>query len=205
MPRAGRAACIQCGSCVGFPCPTDAKNGTQNTMLPRALATGGCELVTCAIAERITTDGNGRVTGVSILTEADGRVTRHESPRSEVVVSAGAIETARLLLASRHRASHRASATPSTRSAATCRATPTPGSSASSTTTSPSTAARASPLPPPRWNHGNPGVIGGGMLADDFIVLPIIFWKRGLPPGTRRWGNDRQGLSCATTTAASSR
>ena len=38
VPRAGRGACIQCGSCVGFPCPSDAKNGVQNTMLPRALA-----------------------------------------------------------------------------------------------------------------------------------------------------------------------
>ena len=56
VPRDGRAACIQCGSCVGFPCPSDAKNGTQNTMLPRALATGRCDLVTGAMVERIDTD-----------------------------------------------------------------------------------------------------------------------------------------------------
>ncbi len=31
VERDGRAACIACGSCVGFPCPSDAKNGTQNT------------------------------------------------------------------------------------------------------------------------------------------------------------------------------
>jgi choline dehydrogenase-like flavoprotein len=39
-----------------------------------------------------------------------------------------------------------------------------------------------------RFNHGNPGVIGGGMLADEFIVLPIIFWARNLPPDLPRWG-----------------
>jgi choline dehydrogenase-like flavoprotein len=38
------------------------------------------------------------------------------------------------------------------------------------------------------YNHGNPGVIGGSMIADDFIMLPIIFWKRALPPGAPRWG-----------------
>ena len=38
------------------------------------------------------------------------------------------------------------------------------------------------------FNHGNDGIIGGGMLADEFIVLPIIFWKRSLPPDLPRWG-----------------
>ena len=46
VPRDGRGACIQCGSCVGFPCPSDAKNGTQNTVLRRALETGNLTLVT---------------------------------------------------------------------------------------------------------------------------------------------------------------
>jgi choline dehydrogenase-like flavoprotein len=38
------------------------------------------------------------------------------------------------------------------------------------------------------YNHGNDGIIGGAMLADDFIMLPIIFWKHALPPGMPRWG-----------------
>jgi len=38
------------------------------------------------------------------------------------------------------------------------------------------------------FNHDNPDVIGGAMLADDFIVLPVISWKRGLPPDLPRWG-----------------
>ncbi len=37
VPRDGRDACVQCGSCVGFPCPSNGKNGTQNTVIPRAL------------------------------------------------------------------------------------------------------------------------------------------------------------------------
>jgi choline dehydrogenase-like flavoprotein len=38
------------------------------------------------------------------------------------------------------------------------------------------------------FNHGNDGIVGGGMLADEFLVLPIIFWKRMLPPDLPRWG-----------------
>jgi choline dehydrogenase-like flavoprotein len=39
-----------------------------------------------------------------------------------------------------------------------------------------------------QFNHNNDSIIGGGMLADEFIVLPIIFWKRLLPPDLPRWG-----------------
>jgi choline dehydrogenase-like flavoprotein len=33
-------------------------------------------------------------------------------------------------------------------------------------------------------------VIGGGMLADEFIKLPIIFWRNCFPPGMKKWGLD---------------
>src|SRR5688500_3841447 len=39
-----------------------------------------------------------------------------------------------------------------------------------------------------QFNHGNPGLIGGGMLADDFIKPPIDFWYDSLPPDLPRWG-----------------
>ena len=41
-----------------------------------------------------------------------------------------------------------------------------------------------------QFSHGNPGIIGGGMMADDFIRLPIIHWYRYLPPAKDlpRWG-----------------
>ncbi|MFI2780041.1 GMC family oxidoreductase N-terminal domain-containing protein [Streptomyces sp. ALB3] len=102
VPRDGRAACVRCAQCVGHACPVDAKNGTQNTFLPRALATGNCSLLTDTRATQITHDGHGRATGVRL-------VTRHQdtSLSSElqvtadvVVVATGAIETPRLLLAS---------------------------------------------------------------------------------------------------------
>ena len=39
-----------------------------------------------------------------------------------------------------------------------------------------------------QFNHGNGGVIGGAMLGDEFIELPIIFSARQLPPDLPRWG-----------------
>jgi choline dehydrogenase-like flavoprotein len=40
------------------------------------------------------------------------------------------------------------------------------------------------------WSHGNDGIIGGGMLADEFILLPIIAWKRYRAPGVPTWGKE---------------
>jgi choline dehydrogenase-like flavoprotein len=102
VPRDGRAACIECGSCVGFHCPSDAKNGTHVTAIPRALATGRCDLVTGAMVTRIEHGADGRVTGVRFMQHRpDGQVVTTSVGARAVVLSAGAIETARLLLASR--------------------------------------------------------------------------------------------------------
>src|SRR5262245_21432114 len=91
----GRGACIQCQYCIGVPCPVDAKNGTHNTLIPRALATGRCELVTGAMAARIETGSSGRVTGVSYF---DSTGTLQHASAEVVICAGGAIETARLLL-----------------------------------------------------------------------------------------------------------
>ena len=44
VPYNGRGPCMRCRWCVGFACEVDAKNGTQNTAIPRALqlATASC-------------------------------------------------------------------------------------------------------------------------------------------------------------------
>src|SRR5690606_11790693 len=36
--------------------------------------------------------------------------------------------------------------------------------------------------------HGNDGVIGGGLLADEFVKPPVIFYILGLPPDAPREG-----------------
>src|SRR6185503_10918817 len=100
-PYAGRSACIGCKYCVGFACPTDAKTGSQNTVIPRALATGNCELKTSTVVEAIETDQRGNVTGTVYLEQSSGETRRQFAHAKTIIVSAGAIESARLLLNSR--------------------------------------------------------------------------------------------------------
>jgi choline dehydrogenase-like flavoprotein len=92
VPYGGRPACVRCGTCVGFACHADAKNGTHNTTIVRAVATGRCDLLTGTAVTRLITSGSA-VVGAEL---ARGRTVRAR----HVVVAAGAIETARLLLAS---------------------------------------------------------------------------------------------------------
>ena len=60
VPRNGRAACVHCAQCIGHACPVDAKNGAQNTFIPRALATGRADLLLGAQVTSIAHDGGGR-------------------------------------------------------------------------------------------------------------------------------------------------
>jgi choline dehydrogenase-like flavoprotein len=184
-PYGGRPACTRCQHCVGFACPVDAKNGAHNTMIARALASGRCELRAGAMVERIDTDAAGRVTGVSYIDQAGER----RQARAEVVVcAAGAIETARLLLNSAGPRHPRGLGNQHDQVGRYLQGHYYPAAVGllpedvyDGLGPGPSTATV-------RFNHGNPGVIGGGMLADEFIALPIIFWARDLPPDLPRWG-----------------
>ena len=89
---------MRCRWCVGFACEVDAKCGTQNTVIPTALATGNCELRTECMASEILTDERGRATGVAYF-DADDRL--REQTADLVIVSAAAVESARLLLNSK--------------------------------------------------------------------------------------------------------
>ncbi|WP_374108891.1 GMC family oxidoreductase N-terminal domain-containing protein [Pseudonocardia sp. ICBG1293] len=100
VPRAGRAACVRCSQCIGHACPVDAKNGTHNTFLPRALATGRTDLITASQVVEIVHDGRGRASGVRLITESESGPVETTVRADVVVVSAGALETPRLLLAS---------------------------------------------------------------------------------------------------------
>jgi choline dehydrogenase-like flavoprotein len=168
----GRHACVHCSQCVGFACPVDAKNGSHNTTLARALDSGLCELLLSTTAESIATDASGRVIGVRLAARVRGSVWRRTVVADQVIVSAGAVESARLLLAStsdrepnglgnnndqvgRHLQAHLYGGAlgifdepivdlvgPGV-SIATC-----------------------------DFRHGNDGIIGGGMIANEFVSTP---------------------------------
>jgi choline dehydrogenase-like flavoprotein len=184
VPYNGRRACGRCGMCVGFACPTDGKNGTQNTMIPRALATRRCTLITGAMAQRIHTDERDHVSGVSFFVGN----TLQTCTADTVVCSAGAIESARLLLNSSTSAHPRGLGNDFDQVGRHLQGhiytgafgvMPEPvfdglGPGVSIATT--------------QFNHHNPGIVGGGLLANEFIKLPALFVKWALPPGQPRWG-----------------
>ena len=184
IPYNGRGPCMRCRWCCGFACEVDAKNGSQNTVIPVALATGNCELRTECMTTSILTDDRGRARGV-IYVDANGN--RQEQTADIVVVSACAIESARLLLNSksklfpnglgnrfdqvgRHLQGHHYTGAIGYFDFETYDDMG-PGASIAVTD----------------YNHGTPGLCGGGMLANEFIRLPIHMVDR-VPKDTPRWG-----------------
>ena len=170
-PRGPRAACVRCGMCVGFPCPVDARNGTQSTVLPRAVD-AGADLTTRAQVLRVGRDGE-----VEIAQGARSRTVR----AGVVLLAGGAVETARLLLLSGLGndwvgdclQGHLYTGAFGLFDDEVLDGLG-PG---------PSIATR-------RFSHGNPGIVGGGLLGNDFVKIPALFYVWALPPEVDRTGPD---------------
>lgn len=186
VPRDGRARCVQCGECVGFACPSAAKNGTYETMIPRALATGNADLVTRTRATEVVVGTTGAVEGVRLVDESSGEARTVRA--GDVVLACGAIETARLLLASRsdHHPDGIGNASDQVgrhlqghdfvsvfgRFDETVLDLAGPGVSIATVD----------------HLHGNDGVIGGGVIANEIVKLPIVHWRWAHHPDAPRWG-----------------
>ena len=92
-----KSACIRCATCDGHPCLINAKSDAQVICVDPALEHPNVTLVTGAYVSRLDTDASGRqVTGVQV--ERNGA--REAYSADVVVVSAGAINSAALLLRS---------------------------------------------------------------------------------------------------------
>jgi choline dehydrogenase-like flavoprotein len=89
MPYNGRGACLRCGACVGFGCPGEFKTDTRNTVIPRAVATSRCDVLTETQAERVITDADGRVIGVALVAEAAGETMRRQVNADQVLLGSG--------------------------------------------------------------------------------------------------------------------
>lgn len=95
----GRPPCNYCGGCARG-CPRRDKGSVDQTFIPKALATGRCEILARAQVTRLIHNRLREVTGVEWV-DAQGR--RHQASARCVVLACGAIETPRLLLANRSR------------------------------------------------------------------------------------------------------
>jgi choline dehydrogenase-like flavoprotein len=184
VPYRNGNACIGRRNCVGHACPINAKNGTQNTVIPTALATGQCELRTHCIVAEIVVDDRGRARGLRYF-DADDR--EHFQPADLVVVSGGAIETARLLLNSKSKlfpngAGNRHDLVG--RNLQDHAYTSSWGLFDDEVYDDVGSGATVAVCD---FNHGQPGLRGGGLISNDFIRLPTGF-VGVRPPGSPGWG-----------------
>jgi len=184
VPYQGRQACMRCRWCVGHACEVNAKNGTQNTVIPRAMATGNCEVRTRCHTAEILTDSRGRARGVVYFDERDRR---QEQTSDIVVVSGAAVESARLLLLSKSKlypdgignrhgwVGHNLQGHSYVRVAGVFEEViyddlgPCAGVAFCD------------------FAHGNPGIKGGAMLTNEFLRSPHQFLGK-TPKWVPRWG-----------------
>src|SRR4029453_4160133 len=169
----GRAACARCRQCVGFTCPVEAKNASHNTVLARAAATGNLSVLLGTRVHRIVTNATGQVTGVDLVGEVGGSRWRLTVGAEDVVVAAGAVESARLLLASgsdrepdglgnaqdqvgRHLQGHLYGGAIGIFDEGV-HGLEGPGPAISTHD----------------FRHGNDGLVGGGMIANEFVPTPV--------------------------------
>jgi len=162
----GRGPCAHSGLCVGFSCPANARGGSQNTLLPAAMRTGKFTLATELQVTQILADGPNTVWGVRVV---DGEGRSREIGARFVVSSAGAVESARLLLLSgygnhsdqlgRHLQGHVYT-----------------GARADFDEPIGNQKGPGPTIATCEFSHDNPGIIGGGMLANDYPIIPILFW-----------------------------
>ena len=184
VPYNGRGGCMRCRWCVGFACEVDAKCGTHNTVIPRALATGNCTLRTECVVRKVVANDQGQITGVEYF---DARGWLQEQSADMVVVSASATETPRLLLNSKSRVFPNGIGNRYDWVGRNLMGHAYTGAYGLMETDSYDDLGPGASIAICDFNHGNPGLVGGAMLCNEFIRLPIQFTSI-FPPGAARWG-----------------
>lgn len=184
----GRPACYRMRSCVGFACPVNAKCGSHNTVIPAAIQTGNCELRTnCQVAE-IILDEKGRASGVRYFDENNkGQIQTADI----VVVAAAAIETARLLLNSKSKLFPNGAGNNTDWVGRNLQGHAYTGAFGLMKDEVYDDVGPGACMAVADFNHGNPGIVGGGVLCNEFTAMPYLFSKMR-PPGAKLWGPEHK-------------
>jgi choline dehydrogenase-like flavoprotein len=188
VPYNGRRACMRCRWCVGFACELSARTGTHNSVIPTALATGNCELRTGCMTKEILLDSRARATGVAYI---DGHDRLQEQPADLVIVSGGAIESARLLLNTRHRLFPAGLGNRHDWVGRNLQSHSYSGANGLFDFDTYDDLGPGASIAISDYNHGNPGLAGGAMLANEFIRLPYQFMAQ-VPAWVPRWGKEHK-------------
>ena len=97
LPFDGRPACVNCGKC-GYGCIRESKSSVDVTYISKAESTGKVEIRTESVTTRIKLDSKGRAKSVIYFDKND---VEHECEAKIIIVSAGSIQSPRLLLNSK--------------------------------------------------------------------------------------------------------
>lgn len=190
IPYNDRPGCIRNRNCVGFQCPVDAKNGSQNTVIPTALATGNCELFVNAKVAEILSKPNGNVEGVRFFNEDKSEQT---ITADIVVVTASATESARLLLNSTTKLFPNGLGNNNDWVGRNLQGHAYTGAAGLFDFDIKSFQGPGATIGIGDFNHHNPGIIGGGVLCNEFNRLPYSFTSVR-PPGAARWGKEHKAF-----------
>jgi gluconate 2-dehydrogenase alpha chain len=98
VPYGGRPACVDCGFCSSYPCPTNAKGSTAVTMLREALLSGNCQLQAETRVVKLVPNGAG--TAIDHVEAIDPTGAQVTFKADRYVLAASPIEDARLLFLS---------------------------------------------------------------------------------------------------------
>ncbi|HZL42095.1 MAG TPA: GMC family oxidoreductase [Verrucomicrobiae bacterium] len=184
IPYNGRPGCMRCRWCCGYACECDAKCGTQNTVIPKAIASGRCELRTRCIAGSILLDSRGQAKGVEYF---DSQDRRQVQTADLVVVSGGAIESARLLLNSRSSFFPNGIGNRFDWVGRNLQGHAYSGAFGLFDQNIYDDLGPGAEIAICDFNHGNPGLTGGMMLANEFCRVPYQVASMA-PPGVPKWG-----------------
>ena len=98
QPAMGRNSCEYSGYCSSYGCSSGAKGSGRAALLNHAVASGNCTIKPNAKVYKIATNDEGKITGVHYY-DAQGR--QQSVSAKTYVVACQAVETSRLLLASK--------------------------------------------------------------------------------------------------------
>ncbi len=190
QPRPGRAACVECGFCLGFGCEVGAKSSSLASVLPMAEKTGRCEIRPNSYVHKIEIDKSGRATGAIYF---DAKKNIHVQKAKAVILSANGAETPRLLLLSS--SSQFPDGLANSSGLVGKYLMPNSSAIALGVFDEPLNDYKGHTVS--RIFHDfyeldkeKLGFYGGSGFDARFDLTPITFAGNGLPPGTPRWGSE---------------
>jgi choline dehydrogenase-like flavoprotein len=188
VPYSGRPACARRRTCCGFACPINAKCGTHNTVIPAALSTGNCALRTKCVVGGLIIDASGRITGVEYF---DRDNTKQEQTADVIVIAASATETPRLLLNSTSKHFPSGVGNRYDWVGRNLQGHAYTGAFGLFEEDIFDDVGPGATLAISDFSHHNPGIVGGGILANEFTRLPYLF-SNIRPPGSPLWGEEHK-------------